>query len=89
MPEDLQTPSVPDTALPPPAASAVEAAIAVAHPAERPAGITGGRPTRFPAVDADTIRDAFESGRYPYARPLGTRPYETERARLEAELLKV
>jgi polyphosphate kinase len=46
-------------------------------------------PRQFPAVDADSIRQAFESGRYPYARPMGTRAYEAEKAQLQAELLKV
>jgi polyphosphate kinase 2 len=50
-------------------------------------GLTG--PRRFPAITSEAIREVFESGRYPYARPLGRRPYEEEKARLQAELLKV
>ena len=50
-------------------------------------GLTG--PRRFPALTSEAIREVFESGRYPYARPLGRRPYEEEKARLQAELLKV
>ena len=46
-------------------------------------------PRAFPKADADQIRQAFESGRYPYARPMGRAPYEAEKARLQAELLKV
>ncbi len=46
-------------------------------------------PRRFPAVNPDTIRQAFESGRYPYARLMGRVTYEAEKARLQAELLKV
>jgi polyphosphate kinase 2 len=46
-------------------------------------------PRQFPAVDADAIREAFESGRYPYGRLMGRAPYEAEKARLQAELLKV
>ncbi len=46
-------------------------------------------PKLFPAVDPDAIRQAFESGRYPYARPMGRLTYEAEKARLQAELLKV
>ncbi len=42
-----------------------------------------------PAVDRARIRDAFESGRYPYPRKMGRRPYEAEKALLQAELLKV
>ena len=50
-------------------------------------GLTG--PQRFPAIDSNAIREVFESGRYPYARPMGRAPYEAEKARLQAELLKV
>ncbi|WP_233352360.1 polyphosphate kinase 2 [Pseudogemmobacter humi] len=46
-------------------------------------------PRHFPAVGADEIREAFESGRYPYGRPLGRLAYEREKALLQAELLKV
>ena len=50
-------------------------------------GLTG--PRQFPAVSPDAIRQVFESGKYPYARLLGRAPYEAEKARLQAELLKV
>jgi polyphosphate kinase 2 len=50
-------------------------------------GLTG--PRHFPAVSPDAIREVFESGRYPYARPMGRVAYEAEKARLQAELLKV
>lgn len=50
---------------------------------------TSGMPGRFPRVDPEAIREAFEAGTYPYHRPLGLRPYEAEKARLQAELLKV
>ena len=43
----------------------------------------------FPNVTPDAIRHGFESGTYPYAEKLGRRDYETEKARLQAELLKV
>ena len=46
-------------------------------------------PRRFPAVGENAIRKAFESGQYPYARPLGRSPYEREKAQLQAELLKL
>lgn len=46
-------------------------------------------PRKFPVIDPDAIRLAFESGRYPYPRPMGRLPYEKEKARLQAELLKV
>ena len=50
-------------------------------------GLTG--PRHFPAVTPDTIRAAFESGKYPYARLMGRATYEAEKAKLQAELLKV
>lgn len=43
----------------------------------------------FPTVSADQVREAFETGRYPYARKMGRRKYEQEKAALQAELLKV
>ena len=46
-------------------------------------------PRKFPEVGTNTLRQAFEAGRYPYARLLGRIAYETEKARLQAELLKV
>ena len=46
-------------------------------------------PKQFPALDPDSIRHAFESGKYPYARPMGRGPYEEQKAKLQAELLKV
>jgi polyphosphate kinase 2 len=46
-------------------------------------------PKSFPVIDADAIRHAFESGRYPYSRKMIRRDYEAEKARLQAELLKV
>ncbi|MBL9050573.1 MAG: polyphosphate kinase 2, partial [Tabrizicola sp.] len=44
-------------------------------------------PKTFPA--ASPLHQAFESGRYPYARLMGRVAYEAEKARLQAELLKV
>ena len=45
-------------------------------------------PRSFPVTEASIAR-VFESGRYPYARPMGRREYEEQKARLQAELLKV
>ena len=44
-------------------------------------------PKTFPA--ATPLHQAFESGRYPYARLMGRVTYETQKAKLQAELLKV
>jgi polyphosphate kinase len=49
--------------------------------------VEGGGPKSFPA--ATPLHQAFESGRYPYARLMGRVTYEAEKARLQAELLKV
>jgi len=46
-------------------------------------------PTKFPTVTTDQVRHAFETGRYPYSKKLGRRAYESEKASLQAELLKV
>ena len=37
----------------------------------------------------EKIRQAFESGKYPYARKMARSKYEAEKAQLQAELLKV
>ncbi len=49
----------------------------------------GQGPRTFPKVTSDAIRLAFESGYYPYAEPMKTAEYEAEKAKLQAELLKV
>ncbi|MEW2913772.1 polyphosphate kinase 2 [Leisingera sp. JC11] len=41
------------------------------------------------APSAEDIRRAFESGKYPYPRKMARKAYEAEKARLQAELLKV
>ncbi len=63
-----------------PDAEAVETSIAAAPPVPDTAARTN---------DAERIRKAFENGTYPYARLLGRAAYEAEKARLQAELLKV
>ncbi len=48
--------------------------------------------TSTPAVRSpspEDVRRAFESGKYPYSRKMGRRQYEAEKAKLQAELLKV
>jgi polyphosphate kinase 2 len=46
-------------------------------------------PKSFPRVDPSAIRVAFETGRYPYKQRLRRSEYEKEKARIQAELLKV
>ncbi len=43
----------------------------------------------FPTVTPDTIRQAFETGEYPYTKRMSRRVYEARKAKLQAELLKV
>ncbi len=44
---------------------------------------------RRPAPTQAEIRHAFETGEYPYATKISRRSYEAQKARLQAELLKV
>ncbi len=48
---------------------------------------TASPDTSTPSPEA--IRQAFETGRYPYRRKMARRAYESEKAQLQAELLKV
>ena len=48
---------------------------------------TPERPARPEAVAS--LREAFENGKYPYDTKLGRGPYEDQKAKLQAELLKV
>jgi polyphosphate kinase 2 len=52
------------------------------------------RSRKTPALDPSNLTEAdlqatFESTRYPYAHKMARKPYEEEKARLQAELLKV
>ena len=47
------------------------------------------RSGQFPQVTADLIRQTFENGEYPYEGKVDRKDYEREKARLQAELLKV
>jgi polyphosphate kinase len=58
--------------------------LAAAEAVDAPTG-----PQQFPAVTESPLRQAFEAGRYPYARLMGRAVYEAEKAKLQAELLKV
>ena len=63
-----------------PVETSVPAETTPVAPAAVAAGDETTGPRQFPAVDNDTIRRAFEAGHYPYARPMGTRLYEAEKA---------
>jgi polyphosphate kinase 2 len=66
-----------------------EASVATDQDAQMPSGEKAKGPRSFPVVDADAIRHAFESGKYPYGRKMARSDYEAEKAKLQAELLKV
>lgn len=85
MPPATVTADAPDAAPVAPAAAIEEGC---AGPEAAPLQTLHG-PRHFPAVDANAIRQAFEGGHYPYPRRLGRVVYEAEKARLQAELLKV
>lgn len=85
LPPATVTADAPDAAPVAPAAAIEEGC---AGPEAAPLQTLHG-PRHFPAVDANAIRQAFEGGHYPYPRRLGRVVYEAEKARLQAELLKV
>ena len=53
------------------------------------AGVAKPARPRKPRPTPAEIRAAFETGAYPYADRLSRRTYEAQKARLQAELLKV
>lgn len=78
------------TATAPP--SDAEAAVAATSTAPSTNGAAPPPPSVAASSKGPTpeeVRRAFESGRYPYARKMGRRAYEDDKARLQAELLKV
>ena len=48
-----------------------------------------GPETVIPRPTPDRIREAFETGEYPYEKKMSRRSYERQKAKLQAELLKV
>ena len=68
--------------------------IETTKPTPEPAKTTVSEPVKTPSkkpveTEAEKIRKAFEGGHYPYARKMARRAYEAEKAKLQAELLKV
>jgi len=73
-----------------------ETAVETPGVAAAPTKPAGGRkkilkpvPVPEQPVAPEKIREAFESTHYPYPYPMARKPYEAEKARLQAELLKV
>jgi polyphosphate kinase 2 len=58
-------------------------------PASAPQAKPRRAPARAPQPSPDQVRHAFESGEYPYDTLMSRRTYEAQKARLQAELLKV
>ncbi|SEQ25707.1 polyphosphate kinase 2 [Thalassovita taeanensis] len=81
--------------------SSVDTATSEEMPAQAPVAAVGvgasatgavsgrARGARHPRPTPDEVRHAFESGEYPYTDRLSRRAYEAQKARLQAELLKV
>ncbi|WP_347312862.1 polyphosphate kinase 2 [Defluviimonas sp. SAOS-178_SWC] len=65
------------------------AAAASARVRKSQSGAGAKGPKTFPVVNADSIRHAFETGTYPYARKMARGIYEAEKSLLQAELLKL
>ncbi len=84
--EMLETVAVTAELAPP----ATDAAAPANAPVNAPENTPESRgPASFPRLDPDAIRLAFETGRYPYGRKMGRASYEKDKAKLQAELLKV
>ncbi len=71
--------------------AAAKAAKAAAEPEAAPEAAQAPAPSAvsFPEVDKDKIRQAFENGEFPYKTKMGKKEYEKQKAKLQAELLKV
>ncbi|MCU0910949.1 MAG: polyphosphate kinase 2 [Rhodobacteraceae bacterium] len=76
-------------AAPVPAASAADAVPPKAAPKSRSAAPARRAPRSFPQASPASVAQVFESGEYPYADRLARRSYEAQKAKLQAELLKV
>ncbi|KCV81601.1 polyphosphate kinase [Actibacterium atlanticum] len=70
-----------------PVASKPAAAPRATAPAKAP--VAAAEPTINDLPTTESIAHAFESGEYPYTTKLSRRDYESQKARLQAELLKV
>lgn len=67
------------------------APLAATPAAHDPAPLAAEKPSprRRPQPSAAEIRQAFETGQYPYVAKIARRSYEAQKAKLQAELLKV
>lgn len=95
-PPQAATPAAPPAALPAVPSAEPLAAPQAEPPATAPAAPARSRRPRrataagaFPRASADSIAQVFESGEYPYADRVQRRSYEAQKAKLQAELLKV
>ncbi|MFD2173935.1 polyphosphate kinase 2 [Rhodobacter lacus] len=89
-PENVATGAEPETAVTGAEVTAEQTATALPvepEPAPGEGALHG--PQAFPSLDPNAIRTAFESGKYPYPHRMARATYEKEKAKLQAELLKV
>ena len=72
-------------------ASAAKPSTTASKPAAKPAQAKDAQPAISGDLKstADALRQSFENGEYPYDKRLSRRSYETQKAKLQAELLKV
>ncbi|WP_439139655.1 polyphosphate kinase 2 [Roseicyclus sp.] len=82
----LSADTIPETDL---AVSAPADGLATATADPAPAPVTKSGLRRASAPSQAEIRRAFETGAYPYTTKLSRRSYEAQKAKLQAELLKV
>ena len=68
--------------------NSIDEAQALRKASDKNANVATQRAKRKRA-EADAIRQAFESGKYPYETKMRKQPYEQHKAELQAELLKV
>ncbi|WP_299354468.1 polyphosphate kinase 2 [uncultured Shimia sp.] len=76
------------TATPANTPAAIKKAAEEAKASVQPNGAVAAK-ARKTSPSAEEIRRAFESGEYPYDTKLSRRTYETQKAKIQAELLKV
>ncbi len=86
--ETTEQPHVPTTVNPEAGGPVVASSETVAKPKKGTSSAKAKRVLR-PMPTPEDVRHAFESGEYPYDTRMSRRSYEAQKARLQAELLKV
>lgn len=86
-PDDLSAPIAVSASEP--AAETSVVSDTIEEPTSTPAPAPSARKRAPVQPTPEIIREAFETGHYPYPYKMARRPYEAEKAKLQAELLKV